>query len=239
MWTCTNEEGDKFFYFKELGWIKAVDGSSVQFYPTGAIIVCPEDATHILIDPWSGFKVEILKHDYEKDLYGYWDGSRWMLKPDAPEVPLGYITKLNWCKNLAAHATPVNETESVPKDATHVQIYSGRVGYVKKTATDYCLQGEKGEWVSCGASVDGLSGTVVRLSDGYIAKRDCGPRIEQLPPNDWRTHDGHWAKPAELLNIVATVEVELRSGARCVSGSHLLNWRNDGGAQDVVKWRYA
>lgn len=147
---------------------------------------------------------------------------------------MGWIDSRTGCV-----ADNVQDMHSTPSDATHVMIHRGAVGYVRKTATDYCLQNERGEWVCCGGDINGISGTVIRLSDGYVAKRDCGPHVMPETPCDaegWHVHGATSARPNEP-NL--RVEIEYSNGARSFGLVRNFNWANLGSLGDIVRWRYA
>lgn len=155
-------------------------------------------------------------------------------------VKLFYYDKLGWIDSVTGCVQPFDlalvKEKIVPADATHIQIHRGAVNYVRKTTTDYCLQNERGEWICCGSDVGGISGTVIRLSDGYVASRDCGPPVLPDAPNVWHAQDPHSPPPSFKDS---RVEVEYSNGARSFGLVRNFNWTHLGSLGDIVRWRYA
>jgi hypothetical protein len=72
-WTCTNEQGDKFFYYPALGWINSVNGEAGRFDLTVVQPQTPEGTTHIQV---VNGKVQFVQL-YATTLANIWTDGRW------------------------------------------------------------------------------------------------------------------------------------------------------------------
>lgn len=98
LWTCTNEEGQKFFYYKELGWVNADTGRCGEYdLSLSPEPTCPADATHILVDPWRQHAITFVKRDFVSDRYAVWrtDKGEWEMIGELSRLS-GYLTLLSW-----------------------------------------------------------------------------------------------------------------------------------------------
>ena len=156
-WTATNDDGDKLFYYDSIGWIDSVTGCVQPFDMTlvaQSPVRAPEDATHIVIDKWDGYRATFLKHDFVKDLYAHWNGTSWI---DAPpnQKPRGNLTLLN------------NGAPETPCDAEDWHVYgtcSPRPMHMDRVVEVELRNGSraKGMAYNCMWDISGCSGDIVR-----------------------------------------------------------------------------
>lgn len=99
-WTCTNEHGDKFFYYPALGWINSATGESVGFGLIDGQLQTPEGATHIQV---VNGKVQFVQL-YATTLANIWTDGGWSECCSIDKLP-GTVVQLS---DGYVHTQPVS-----------------------------------------------------------------------------------------------------------------------------------